>query len=218
MAAPPPLTPLPTLPAGVTSNDWYKIHADLYKLEYERAAIRYNDIYQAIWQIFSYMSVISGAVLTFGGERFQKNALFSLVCLPLVFWYLAIFVPHDHYGENCFSRLKKIEEEVAGKYGVPMAHYRGFGDAKKISFWPPRCPVKYVVHPVFFLLTLVFAWQLMTVYDVHNRKEPLLIEKKQEVKIVTVSADELEKLLASRGVKAPEAQPSSTTAGTKAKN
>jgi hypothetical protein len=208
----------PTAPGTVTPPDWYKIRSDLYKLEYERASIRYNDIYQAIWQIFSYVSVISGAVLTFGGDRFQQNLLFSLVCLPLVFWYLAIFIPHDHYGENCLSRLRNVEQEVQGEYGVPMVHYSGFIGAKKPSFWPPHWQVKYAVHPPFLLLTLFFACQLKTTYDAHKRGEHLIVEKKQEVKIVTVSADELEKLLASRGVRAPEAQPSSKTAGTKAKN
>jgi hypothetical protein len=41
---------------------------ELYKLEYERCAIRYDDIYKAVWTNFSYMSVIAGAVLTFGSS------------------------------------------------------------------------------------------------------------------------------------------------------
>jgi hypothetical protein len=41
---------------------WY----DLHKMEYELAAARYENIYRAIWQNFSYMAVLAGGILTFG--------------------------------------------------------------------------------------------------------------------------------------------------------
>jgi hypothetical protein len=62
-------------------EDSYKDAIDIYKMEYERCAQRYNDLYNAAWTNFSYMALISGGVLTFGGSRFVElfcDCIFSV--------------------------------------------------------------------------------------------------------------------------------------------
>lgn len=49
-------------------KDWEHIFG-LFKLEYEQAAERYENIYKAIWQIFSYMGILAAGILTFGSRN-----------------------------------------------------------------------------------------------------------------------------------------------------
>src|SRR5215475_11510324 len=82
---------------------------ELYKLEYERGAIRYEDVYKAVWQIFSYMTAVSGAFLAFGGNRFQQNLFWALVLAPLVYWFFCTYLPLNGYGDKISKRLGEIE-------------------------------------------------------------------------------------------------------------
>src|SRR2546430_339063 len=64
----------------------HKEAVDIYKMEYERCAQRYNDLYSAAWTNFSYMALVAGGLLTFGGARFVTPLTGFLACLPLLFW------------------------------------------------------------------------------------------------------------------------------------
>jgi hypothetical protein len=99
---------------------------EAYKLEYQLAAARYENIYKAIWQIFSYLAAVTGAILTFGGDHFQHNLLWVLVSLPLFFWCVSTYLPMDRYGHSCVARLAKIEEEINGLSGSDIKHYSEF--------------------------------------------------------------------------------------------
>src|SRR5687768_6985149 len=44
---------------------------ELKKLEYIRTGDRYENIYRAIWQNFSYMAVLAGGILTFASRTFE---------------------------------------------------------------------------------------------------------------------------------------------------
>ena len=103
---------------------------DLLKIEYEKAADRYDHIYQSIWTIFSYMSAVSAAFLAFGGERITPWAVASIAPLPLVFWYWSTYMPLDRYGNRTLSSLKKIEERAFSNFGAPLKHYSGFAREK----------------------------------------------------------------------------------------
>ncbi len=82
---------------------------EAYKLEYQLAASRYENIYKAIWQIFSYLAAISGALLTFGADHFQHNLLWVLASLPLFFWCVSTYLPMDRYGHSCLDRLAPVK-------------------------------------------------------------------------------------------------------------
>lgn len=89
---------------------------ELYKLEYERAAIRYEDIYKAVWQIFSYLSAVTAVIIAFGMDRFQSDVSTLLICLPLFFWFWSTYMPLDRYGSGTLDRLRAIEQIVNARY------------------------------------------------------------------------------------------------------
>jgi hypothetical protein len=94
-------------------EDRHRDAIDIYKMEYERCAQRYNDLYNAAWTNFSYMALISGGVLTFGGTRFVDYSVTAfLACLPLLFWWLATFEPLNRYGDDVLKELCQVEQSL----------------------------------------------------------------------------------------------------------
>jgi hypothetical protein len=77
--------------------------------EYETSTNRYNEIYKAVWQNFSYMAVLAGAVLTFGERAFGSTQAALLACVPLLIWYWATFEPLDRYGVLVEFRILELE-------------------------------------------------------------------------------------------------------------
>jgi len=77
---------------------------ELYKMEYERCAQRYDDLYRAAWTNFSYIALIAGAILTFGSARFMPELSIFLATIPLLFWWLASFEPLNRYGDQVENR------------------------------------------------------------------------------------------------------------------
>jgi hypothetical protein len=152
----------------------------LYTLEYERAAIRYNDIYSAIWQIFSYMSVVSGGILAFGAEHFHYTLLFFLALLPLVFWYWAVFRTHDRYGELCLERLEGIEKVL------DLHHYIIFKKRKESG--ARFTHVKTWVHLFFVPATILcFLFGLCAGYAHLKYHTRLVLEKPTTLKVIVPS-------------------------------
>jgi hypothetical protein len=81
-------------------------------MEYERCAQRYNDLYNAAWTNFSYMALVAGGILSFGGSRFVTPFTAFLACLPLLFWWLATFEPLNRYGDHVETQILKIEKAL----------------------------------------------------------------------------------------------------------
>ncbi|MGB2678056.1 MAG: hypothetical protein WAN12_13315 [Candidatus Acidiferrum sp.] len=181
-------------PSGAGGNTQRDLALELYKLEYERAAIRYEDIYKAVWQIFSYMTAISGALLAFGGDHFQENLFWFLASTPLIYWFWSTYVPLDSYGRDIGTRLSGIEEQLNGRYGVDLRHYRHF-EQRTSKASPFRLRVRHVVLPVFLLLSCFSAYQVYRAVSARLSGVPMLREKATEVKIVTIDTEELRKLI-----------------------
>ena len=55
-----------------SNQNWERIF-ELFKLEYEQSAERYENIYKAIWQIFSYMGILAAGILTFGSRNCNSS-------------------------------------------------------------------------------------------------------------------------------------------------
>ena len=51
---------------------------ELYKLEYEKAADRYDNVYRPLWTIFSYLTAVTAGILALGYEKFQHHALICI--------------------------------------------------------------------------------------------------------------------------------------------
>ena len=128
--------------------DLDKKRFELVKLEYEKAAERYDNIYRAVWQNFSYMAALSAGILTFGAGKIPDDFLFvALALTPLVFWLIAIFLPMDHYGDATRSRLRRIEESINRIYlpeadAPKLGHFILFRDTK--YKWRVRNVVNFV--------------------------------------------------------------------------
>ena len=89
---------------------------ELLKMEYEKAAERYENLYRAVWQNFSYLSLLSAAILTFGSNQLQMGATVFLGGVPLLFWFWMQFLPLDAYGRDVRLRLRDIETAFNNEY------------------------------------------------------------------------------------------------------
>ncbi len=105
---------------------------DLYKMEYEKAVERYENIYKAVWQNFSYMSIVAGGILTFGSNFLGDYTLTAfLSCIPLLFWYVVTFVPMNRYGYKASDQLAEIEQKINAIAGTDLNHFRNFKERRK---------------------------------------------------------------------------------------
>lgn len=163
---------------------------EAYKLEYQLASSRYENIYKAIWQIFSYLSAVTGALLTFGGDHFQQNLLWVLVSLPLLFWYFSTFRPMNRYGDLCLGRLVEIEAGLNKLSGSDLKHYTDF---KEKTAKGPR--VRHAVKTLFASLLILFVVNGYKTARAWCRDEPLIRPKLSETKPISLTVDELKKLI-----------------------
>src|SRR5688500_11192956 len=60
---------------------------DAFKMEYEKAAERYENVYRAVWQNFYYMAFFAGGIFAFGPARLPLPLLAAIGLVPLVFWF-----------------------------------------------------------------------------------------------------------------------------------
>lgn len=139
---------------------------ELYKLEYEQAVQRYENIYKDIWQIFSYMAVLTGVILTFGSSQLPLVAAIIIGPIPLVFWYLAIFIPMDRYGQLVKDRLKEIESSINNDFlassQYKFNHYIEFTKSSSGSGARVSCRVKK------FAIIFIFLWILWFISTIIN--------------------------------------------------
>ena len=162
--------------SGVPPAGSQKDALEAYKLEYEKCAQRYDDVYKAAWTNFSYMAIVAGAILTFGGDRFLPQLSALLACLPLLFWWLASFEPLNRYGDQVIRRLRLIEliltdlyqldtlneaqkKELANEKG--LRHFRNFQDREgKNGSIPKDKKFRWFIVAVIFAALLTLALDL----------------------------------------------------------
>ncbi len=98
---------------------------ELFRLEYEKAAERYQEIYRSMWAIFSYLSVVSAGVIGLGIDKVQLSPLAIAATSPLLFWFWSTYLPLDRYGDKVLRRLAHLEEKASSLFGFEMNHYKG---------------------------------------------------------------------------------------------
>ncbi len=91
-------------------NDGAEQGFEAFKLEYEKAAERYENVYKAVWQNFYYMAFFAGGLFAFSPAALPITLRGGIGLIPLVFWFWATFLPLDHYGRQTRLRLGIIEE------------------------------------------------------------------------------------------------------------
>jgi hypothetical protein len=99
--------------------------------EYKLAAERYNEIYKAVWQNFSYMALLSGAILTFGKDTAGPTAAALTACIPLLVWYWATFEPLNRYGTLVEHHLTVLERELGYRLYTKLYRNRFRGKTKR---------------------------------------------------------------------------------------
>ena len=88
----------------------------IYELEYKASAERYENIYRAIWQNFSYMAALSAGILAFGSKSLGLSVVLILACIPLLFWFDATYLPMDHYARGARRRAAELEQVISVKW------------------------------------------------------------------------------------------------------
>ncbi len=140
---------------------------NLFKLEYEQAAERYENVYKAIWQIFQYMAFLSGGILTFASksDEFSIQAIIFISLTPLVFWFFATYIPMDEYGKNALEHLKKIETKFNEKFQEldvwEISHYKNFRRYSK-----PPWRVRNII--IVFGVTISVSWIVSMILTLKN--------------------------------------------------
>jgi hypothetical protein len=96
----------------------------LYTLEYQKAAERYDNIYRSIWTIFSYLTAVAAGFLAFGADRIEHHALICIASIPLLFWFWTTYLPLDRYGNEVINRLGEIECVLNRDFQVNLNHFK----------------------------------------------------------------------------------------------
>lgn len=132
----------------------------LYQMEYEQCLSAYQDLYNSVWRIFSYMSALAAALVVFAREFLTPSGTVLVATVPLVLWIFCIYLPMDRYGILRSKRLAEIEEKLSGKYEVELKPFRRIEEArgeKHIWPWGKRWRVRYGVYLLAVVLLGIFV-------------------------------------------------------------
>jgi hypothetical protein len=119
---------------------------ELYKLEYEKAAERYDNIYRSIWTIFSYLTAVAAGFLAFGKDKIEPHALICMAASPLLFWFWTTYMPLDRYGNEVIKRLGEIECTLNADFQVNLNHFKPYAE-KELSVVKALLELKRGSHP-----------------------------------------------------------------------
>jgi hypothetical protein len=122
----------------------------LYTLEYEKGAERYENIYRSMWTIFSYLTAVAAGLLAFGSETIEHHALVCLAAGPLIFWFWTTYLPLDRYGNDAVARLGTIEGILNRQFHTDLKHFSVFVHPLRVSAGIARafaCPYASVDKP-----------------------------------------------------------------------
>ena len=151
---------------AVSDEDKQKLEA--FKVEYQKAADRYDNIYKAIWTNFSYMAIVAGGILTFGKDKLGIYMAGFLAFVPLIFWWLASFEPMNRYGDRVVDRLADIEKRINTLLGFPtddhaegLRHFINYKVRNGDSIIAKVNRVRYMVRAFFipfFVIMIILGY------------------------------------------------------------
>jgi len=178
----------------VATKDCHPEAIDIYKMEYDTAAKRYNDLYNAAWTNFSYIVLLAGGLLTFAGGRFVVSMTVFLACLPLLFWWTATFEPLNRYGKKVATELCRIEKalnalfisnDLPEKARGGLSHFQNFEQRGKSGIgrvWR----VQYVVRVAIAIIGVVTVICLTYLIQHWRRNEAVIVREKPAVMLNVV--------------------------------
>ncbi len=118
----------------------------LYTLEYEKAADRYDNIYRSMWTIFSYLTAVAAGLLAFGSDKIEPHALVSIAAIPLLFWFWTTYLPLDRYGNGAAKRLREIEGLLNASFNTQLNHFTSFAHELSVVAGMARAIIKLYQH------------------------------------------------------------------------
>jgi ribosomal protein S27E len=132
-----------------------------YLREYEQCAESYRQTYATIWQAGAVCIALSAAWIAIGkgqaGIESMPYWFKSTMLLPVLFWWVGIFLPMERYAEQRSTRLGKIESELNRNVtGLHMRHFQEYNElrrGKKVRPW--EWTVKEIVNPLCFTAGLI---------------------------------------------------------------
>jgi hypothetical protein len=149
---------------------------ELYKLEYQKAAERYDNVYRSIWTIFSYLTAVAAGFLAFGADRIEPHALICIAAVPLLFWFWTTYMPLDRYGNEVINRLGQIECTLSRGFQVDLNHFKPKAEKELSIFkglwqackakkgwgvWDQVHRARFAIGLIFIALHLVFIYELI---------------------------------------------------------
>jgi hypothetical protein len=178
---------------------------DLYKLEYEQAAERYENIYKSwVWTNFSYLTAVAAGIIAFASKDLSASSTFLLAEIPLLFWFAAVFEPANKYGDQVVDRLSEIETILSRDFRVDLKHYTLYRASRLEGFkweWPIR--VRYAIKIAAGILVvaslvvfILLATKSVSWYKESSNTTTIKFENSEpaSVKIVGAIDDDVQKL------------------------
>lgn len=146
----------------------------LYKLEYEKGAERYENIYRSMWSIFSYLTAVTAGLLAFGSDRINPHALIWIAAIPLLFWFWTTYLPLDRYGNRAVDRLVEIERLLNNRFHTQVDHFTNFRSLRRGGVR------NYIKRARFAIIVFFLALHLVAFYDayVFHKSGQLLFREK----------------------------------------
>jgi len=109
-------------------------HLQLYTLEYQKAAERYDNIYRSMWTIFSYLTAVAAGILAFGADKgIEWHGLICIAAIPLLFWFWTTYLPLDRYGNGTANRLRELEGLLNARFQTELKHFTSFAHPLSIG-------------------------------------------------------------------------------------
>src|SRR2546428_2102470 len=162
----------------------------LYTLEYQKAAERYDNIYRSMWTIFSYLTAVAAGILAFGADkRIEWHGLICIAAIPLLFWFWTTYLPLDRYGNDVLRRLGEVERLLNREFNTKLNHFNPCADKEVsvfIGLWPALKAknvrdlwkqvrrARFAIGLIFIVLHILVIWELKVF---RNSGQPLFQEK-----------------------------------------
>jgi hypothetical protein len=153
-------------------------------MEYEQCVSCYQDIYGSIWRIFSYLSAVTAALLVFGTQYLTPSAAVAASTVPLLIWFLCIYLPMDRYGGLRSDRLAELEGEIRKDYGADVRHFTLLKEKRQFQWRIWRSwRVRYGVYLLVIVLLLVLVVSLLSGARTGFLKKPVAAKFEGKVEI-----------------------------------
>ncbi len=134
-----------------------------YLTEYKDCADSYRHTYQTIWQAGAIFIAASALITAWTLRTTGFTASSALLApLPFLFWFLAVFLPMNAYGEFRSEHLERIEKKLnAPPYRLDVNHYTKYNTLRQQRGLRVGVTTKVIGWTVLgYWATSILAWAI----------------------------------------------------------